>query len=93
MAIPPNVNSIKSRLAAIWVNRIARRRARRGSWQALPRGRLELMRSGVSKSLVRRQLADALPVPIPAAFPLFAAGLGAMGFMARRKKRKVAVAG
>lgn len=26
-------------------------------------------------------------VPLPAAFPLFAAGLGAMGFAARRKKR------
>jgi hypothetical protein len=32
-------------------------------------------------------------VPIPAALPLFAAGLGAMGLMSRRKKRKVAVVG
>ena len=32
-------------------------------------------------------------VPIPAALPLFAAGLGAMGLMSRRKKRKAAVAG
>jgi len=32
------------------------------------------------------------PVPIPAALPLFAAGLGAMGLMSRRRKRKAAVA-
>jgi hypothetical protein len=31
-------------------------------------------------------------VPIPAALPLFAAGLGAMGLMSRRKKRKATVA-
>jgi hypothetical protein len=30
--------------------------------------------------------------PIPAAFPLFASGLGVMGFVARRRKRKVAAA-
>jgi len=30
------------------------------------------------------------PVPIPAAFPLLAAGLGAMGFMGWRRKRKTA---
>ena len=35
----------------------------------------------------------ASPVPIPAALPLFAAGLGAMGLMSRRKKRKAVVAG
>jgi hypothetical protein len=33
------------------------------------------------------------PVPLPAALPLFAAGLGAMGLMSRRRKRKAAVAG
>ena len=32
--------------------------------------------------------ADAAAVPIPAALPLFAAGLGAMGFMGWRRKRK-----
>jgi hypothetical protein len=30
--------------------------------------------------------------PIPAAFPLFASGLGVMGFLARRRKRKTAAA-
>ena len=32
--------------------------------------------------------ADAAAVPLPAAFPLFAAGLSAMGFMGWRRKRK-----
>jgi len=32
----------------------------------------------------------ASPVPLPAAFPLLAAGLGAMGFMGWRKKRRAA---
>jgi hypothetical protein len=35
----------------------------------------------------------ASPVPLPAALPFFAAGLGAMGFMGWRKRRKAAVAG
>jgi hypothetical protein len=35
---------------------------------------------------------DAPTVPLPAALPLFAAGLGAMGLLSRRKKRKFAVA-
>jgi hypothetical protein len=30
--------------------------------------------------------------PIPAAFPLFAGGLGVMGFVARRRKRKITAA-
>ena len=34
----------------------------------------------------------AAPVPIPAALPLLAAGLGAMGLTSRRKKRKAALA-
>lgn len=34
--------------------------------------------------------ADAAAVPIPAALPLFAAGLSAMGFMGWRRKRRVA---
>jgi len=32
------------------------------------------------------------PTPLPAALPLFVTGLGAMGLLARRRKRKVAVA-
>jgi hypothetical protein len=32
-------------------------------------------------------LQDALATPLPAAFPLFAGGLGMVGFFARRKKR------
>ena len=36
---------------------------------------------------------DTNVVPIPAALPLFAAGLGAMGFMGWCRKRKAAVAG
>ena len=33
---------------------------------------------------------DVAPVPLPAAAPLFAAGLGLIGFAARRKRRKAA---
>jgi hypothetical protein len=36
-------------------------------------------------------VAETAPVPIPAALPLFAAGLGAMGYMGWRRKRKLAV--
>jgi hypothetical protein len=32
------------------------------------------------------------PVPLPAALPLFASALGALGFAAWRKKRKAALA-
>jgi hypothetical protein len=45
------------------------------------------------------EFADLLPTPntqldtpIPAAFPLFATGLGVMGLLARRRKRKIAAA-
>jgi hypothetical protein len=33
---------------------------------------------------------DASPIPIPAALPLFAGGLGLMGWLARRKRRQAA---
>ena len=37
-----------------------------------------------------RVVTSATPVPVPAAMPLLLAGLGGLGFMARRKKRKAA---
>jgi hypothetical protein len=40
---------------------------------------------GTATDLVTAQLQ---PTPVPAALPLFAGGLGLMGFLARRKKRK-----
>jgi hypothetical protein len=33
------------------------------------------------------------PVPLPAALPLFASGVGALAFLARRRKKKIAAAG
>ena len=30
------------------------------------------------------------PVPLPAALPLFATGVGALAFLARRRKKKIA---
>jgi hypothetical protein len=43
-------------------------------------------------SFVGTYSVEPVPVPIPAALPLFAAGLGAMGLMARCKKRNAALA-
>ena len=36
--------------------------------------------------------ADTLPTPLPAALPLFASGLGALGLLAWRRKRKATAA-
>lgn len=46
-----------------------------------------------SKLVIDLTLADQTAVPLPAALPLFAVGLGALGFMGWRKRRKAAVAG
>ena len=41
-------------------------------------------------SVLIRSVEEATTVPLPAALPLFAGGLGLMGLLARRKKRKAA---
>ena len=48
--------------------------------------------AGTSGEGISFSITPAPAVPIPAALPLFAAGLGAMGLMSRRKKRKADVA-
>ena len=35
---------------------------------------------------------ELFPTPLPAAFPLFATGLGVIGLLAGRRKRKIAAA-
>ena len=48
--------------------------------------------AGYFASLGNVAIIDTPPVPLPAALPLFVAGLGALGFMGWRKKRKALTA-
>ena len=51
-------------------------------------GNLYIVGEGAGGGVFRIASAAVDPVPIPAALPLFAAGLGAMGFLSWRRKRK-----
>lgn len=51
-------------------------------------GNLYIVGEGAGGGVFRVASALVDPVPIPAALPLFAAGLGAMGFLGWRRKRK-----
>jgi hypothetical protein len=48
---------------------------------------LELKSTGVVSPIGQSHFQLSVEAPIPAALPLFAAGLGVLGFIARRKKR------
>lgn len=54
-------------------------------------GNLYIVGEGAGGGVFRIASAAVDPVPIPAALPLFAAGLGAMGFLGWHRKRKLGV--